>query len=525
MQQPLRLVRQEPYPDDEAVLPSGSVIDGRLQTADVDDIADYVVVGSGAAGATAAKVLAEAGWSVILLEEGPYVRTREFSVDVYPALKTIFRDMGANLATGKAPFPLIQGRCVGGSTTINSAIAWRAPEKVIARWTDDFGLAGAITDEKLAPHYDVLEKELSVRPVDDKKAGNHNKIFGEAALKLGFRASRIQRYDAGCEATASCITGCRSAKKLSMNVSYVPRTLHAGGKIYASVRVMKITQDHGRATGVEGVFKAAGGPKLYARARRGVIVAASAVQTPGVLARSGVKLAALGKHFQCHPGSSIGALFDRPIDMEFGATQGFNSTAFVDSNRFKLEALSLPPEMLAVRLPGVGKEFMRKMMDYRYALNWAVVVRAENEGRVRSVLGRELVQFTPSPSDVARMRRGFRTLSEMMFAAGAKEVWPTVHGLPVMKSADDLKLWDDATLDPRAYSMMASHLFGSCRMGPDSRDAVVGLDFQVHGLRGAYVVDSSIFPTNLGVNPQHTIMGVSHYAATQIAQYPLPARG
>ncbi len=513
------------YPDDVDELPAGSVVDGRLQTADLEDAADFVVIGSGAAGATAAKVLAEAGWSVILLEEGPYVRTREFSTDVFPALKTMFRDAGANMATGKAPFPLLQGRCVGGSTTINSAIAWRAPGAVVDRWSREFGLDEAITDEKLDAHYAALERELQVRPVDDRKAGNHNRLFGEAALKLGIRSSRIQRYDGGCEASASCITGCRTAKKMSMNVTYVPQTLHQGGKLYSSVRVRSITSEYGRATGVVGYFQAPGSPRLKAHARRGVVVAASAIQTPGVLRRSGVRLPALGKHFQAHPGSSIAACFDRPIAMEFGATQGFNSTHFVDSNRYKLEALSLPPEMLAVRVPGVGKPYMEKLLDYRHAINWAVVVRADAEGTVRSVLGRELVSFTPSYSDVARFRQGFRTLSEMMFAVGAKEVWPSVHGVPVLRSPDDLKFWDDASLDPRAYSMMASHLFGSARMGPDPKDAVVGLDFQVHGLRGAYVVDSSVFPTNLGVNPQHTIMAVAHLAASQIAEFPLPPKG
>ena len=56
--------------------------------------------------------------------------------------------------------------------------------------------------------------------------------------------------------------------------------------------------------------------------------------------------------------------------------------------------------------------------------------------------------------------------------------------MPTLYSPDDLKEWDNASLDPRAYSLMLSHLFGSARMGPDTRDSVVGLDFQVHGLRG-----------------------------------------
>src|SRR4051794_14282422 len=99
------------YPDDIEALPMGSVIDGSTVSRDLEDAADYVVIGSGAAGATAALHLAQAGFSVIIIEEGPWVRTREFGADVYPALKHMFREMGTNMALGRAMFPIMQGRC------------------------------------------------------------------------------------------------------------------------------------------------------------------------------------------------------------------------------------------------------------------------------------------------------------------------------------------------------------------------------------------------------------------------------
>jgi choline dehydrogenase-like flavoprotein len=164
------------------------------------------------------------------------------------------------------------------------------------------------------------------------------------------------------------------------------------------------------------------------------------------------------------------------------------------------------------------------LLKYKHVSNWALVVRSEAEGRVKSILGKNMVQFTPTPKDMGNLRRGFRVLSEMMFAAGAKEVWPNLHEIPILRSPDDLKHWDNMPLDARSCGMMLSHLFGSTRMGSDERSSVVGLDFQVHGVRGLYVLDSSIFPTNLGVNPQHTIMAVARLGATRVAERPLPAR-
>ncbi|MBK7862394.1 MAG: GMC family oxidoreductase [Archangiaceae bacterium] len=512
--------RAQLFPDDESLLPEGSVVDGRGLTTDVIDSADYVVVGTGASGATAALVLAQAGYSVVMLEEGRWVRTREFGPDVFPAMKQMYRDLGAQVTIGPAAYAVMQGRCVGGSTTINSAIALRPPEKVIERWGTAFGLGDELTVAQLEPHFDALEKSLRVTQIGDSIAGNHNTLMEAAAKKLGIKAQRISRYDGGCEASASCITGCPNGKKLGMNITYVPQTLKHGAKLYTSAKALRVLSSWGRATGVEALTES--GRFLTVHARRGVVVAASVIQTPGILKRSGVRLHALGRHFQAQPGTSFAARFDKPVSMDFGATQGFNSTHFVESDRFKVESLSLPPELLSVNLPGIGPELTNRLHDYRHLLNWALVLRAETEGRVVSMLGKEMIFFNPTVTDLARIRRGYRQLSELMFAAGAKEVWPNVRGMPTLRSADDLKHWDNAPLEPTAYSLMLSHLFGTARIGPDPRDAVVGLDFQVHGLRGAYVVDASVFPTNLGVNPQHTIMAVARLGATRIAERPLP---
>jgi choline dehydrogenase-like flavoprotein len=513
------------FPDDWQVLPEGSVIDGARATADVTDAADYVIIGSGASGATAALSLASAGFSVIVLEEGPWIRTRQFGADMFGAMKTMFREMGGSMTIGKAMFPIIQGRCVGGSTTINSAIAWRAPEKIIDGWGTDYGIGGAITNAELESHYVELERSLSVRPVDDAVLGVQNQLFAEAAMKMGIRSERIQRYDAGCEASASCITGCRTGKKLSMNITYVPQSLHKGARMYTSAKALKVESEYGRATAVRARLLAPGGPQLHVIAHRGVIVAASAVQTPGILKRSGVKSSAVGRHFQVHLVSSLTAGYHRVVNMDQGATQGWNSTHFAETEKFKTEVVSLPPELLAVRLPGVGPELMANLLDYRHALNWGVIIRAEAHGSIHSVLGRDLIAYSPTHTDMARIRRGLKVLSEMMFASGAKEIWPSVQGMPTMKGPDDLKYWDSTSLDPKDFGLMASHLFGTARMGPDPKTSAVGLDFQVHGLRGLYVLDSSLFPTTLGINPQHTIMAVARLASQRIAELPLPSRG
>src|SRR5271154_3567191 len=126
----------------------------------LEDEADFIVVGTGAGGATAARVLAAAGRSVVLLEEGPRLDPLKRSALFIDTLTEAFRDAGAVAALGPAPFPLLQGRLVGGSTAINSGIVWRLPEKLRRDWGETHGLRELLEPSALGRIFESIEKEL-----------------------------------------------------------------------------------------------------------------------------------------------------------------------------------------------------------------------------------------------------------------------------------------------------------------------------------------------------------------------------
>jgi choline dehydrogenase-like flavoprotein len=253
-------------------------------------------------------------------------------------------------------------------------------------------------------------------------------------------------------------------------------------------------------------------------ARLGVVVAASTVQTPNLLARSGLTARAIGRHFQAHPGLAVAGRMEEPVAMHFGATQGAESTHYRNDARFKLETISMPPELALARIPGVGQDLAARLASFDHVALWAAQVSAEAEGTVRPGFGgADRVRFTPTENDMRAARKACATIARLLFDAGAREVWPGVFGVPsVLTSPDDVRRIDEGPLDPRAYSFIASHLFGAARMGPDPRTSAVGLDFATHEAEALYVVDSSLFPTNLGVNPQHSIMAIARLAASRI---------
>ncbi|MCA9623981.1 MAG: hypothetical protein KC731_33390, partial [Myxococcales bacterium] len=135
---------------------------------------------------------------------------------------------------------------------------------------------------------------------------------------------------------------------------------------------------------------------------------------------------------------------------------------------------------------------------------------AESTGTVKNGLfDKPVVKYGLDREDMLRFREGMKLVARTHFSAGAKKIIPGIHGMPYELSADQLYLLDDAPLDPRAYIAILSHLFGGCMMGSDPKTAVTDEHGRVYGYEGLVVADASVIPSNLGVNPQHTIMALA----------------
>src|SRR5580658_9196614 len=157
------------------------------------EAADFVVVGSGAAGAVAALVLAEAGRDVVVLEEGPPVRDEDRGLGPTESFMRLFRDRGTQVAMGRSVIPILQGRCVGGTTVVNGAIVWRLPDDAYARSFGEAGAAGAIPHAELEQRMDRIERDLSVAPAPDRLLGGNGSLMKAGAGKLGWRGHAIRR--------------------------------------------------------------------------------------------------------------------------------------------------------------------------------------------------------------------------------------------------------------------------------------------------------------------------------------------
>lgn len=482
---------------------------------------DYVVVGSGAGGATAAVTLARGGAEVAIVEAGAWRAPEDYPSSTYGAMRDLFDEWSSQVTLGRAFWPVVQARTVGGTTVINSAICVRTPGDIFAQWEREHGVGGDAMAERIWAIQERIEDELCVEEVPPAARARHNELAMQGAERVGYESHWIRRYVKGCEGAGQCLQGCKKLRKQSTNLNYVPEVLELGGHVLSCAPVERVLLDGKRATGVQGTFRhpqsREQGARFVVRARKAVLVAASATHTAPLLMRSGVKSPALGEHFRAHPGTGVFGVYDEPVDMNTGATQGWASTAFREEPGLKLETLAIPFEMVASRLAGGGTQLIERMREYRHVCMWVHAVRAESEGTIKpGLFGRNSLRYTLNRKDMLRFRQGMILVAKTHVAAGCKKLIPGIFGMPYTIGPDEVHLLEDAPLDPRAYIAVLSHLFGGTVMGKDPSRSVCDGRGRVHGYEGLVVADASVIPTNLGVNPQHTIMALAWHFAEQL---------
>ncbi|MCB9741367.1 MAG: GMC family oxidoreductase [Alphaproteobacteria bacterium] len=457
------------------------MIDGSALPVELE--ADAVVVGSGAGGASCARWLAAAGRRVILVEEGPPARPAETALE---AFATLYRDGGATTTLGLEPMPLLQGRCVGGTTVVNGAIQVPLPRDVWEAWPASFRALAPW--EALQAAQERMDGELHVAPTPEALRGP-----GALLARAFPEAGPIHRNAPGCQGSGRCLLGCpnrgeagRPLGKASLDLTMIPRAVADGAQVVARCEVRRVRIRGGRVQGVEGRFE--GGARFVARAPL-VVVAAGAIHSPRLLARSGVR--GVGRGFMAHPGAAVAGLFPEPLGP--GGTQTMELLSERERG-YKLETVHLSGALQALKVPGVGARFAARLAQSERVATWAVACRAEARGRV---LPGPTVLYAPTRRDRAVLLAGLARAAEGMLRAGALEVWPGVHGAPeVITRVEEARALAELSPDRGRVPMLATHLFGGVPVGPR---------FQVGGVQGLVAADASILPSNLGVNPMRTI--------------------
>jgi choline dehydrogenase-like flavoprotein len=509
----------------------GKILRGPEVTADLALTPDFCVIGSGAGGSITAAVLAQAGASVVVLEEGGHHTRREFNMQESWAYPTLYQEH-ANRATEDLSIMILQGRSVGGGTTVNWTECFRTPETTLRRWASHHRVEG-LDPAALAPHFTAIEERLNIKEGTRDDVNRNNQKLWDGAAKLGWNPELIRRSVKGCARLGYCGMGCPLDAKQSALVTYVPDAIAAGAQLVANCRVSRLEAAGGRVLAVHGEILDEGrdrpaGPAVVVRPRRGVVLAAGALNTPALLLRSrvGLESGLVGQRTFLHPTVPMVALFEEPVEAFYGAPASVSCHHFADRGEqvgYFLETPPVHPMLAGITFPGYGDQHRRFLERLAHAqATIALIIDGHHDdpgGHIRvDGSGRTRISYPLHPGVREAAAHAIKSMARLLLAAGAQEV-VTMHEDPlVFKGGSDLSPLDRAPFTPLGHTLFSAHQMGGCPMGEDPKKAVVNSRGRHHQVKNLWITDGSVFPTSLGVNPQLTIYGCARLFAQEIAR-------
>jgi long-chain-alcohol oxidase len=523
-----------PNPIDEAVgypgplgppeSPPPKTIEPLAITGDTELECDVCVVGSGAGGGAAAGVLASAGLDVVVLEAGGYFSEEDFDGAELPGYARLYLG-GGGIATGDQSIGLLAGSCLGGGTLVNYTWCFRPPDHVRQDWVDRFGLtdwAGRDFDESL----DAVWERLSINS-EYSIPSNRDRVMRRGLEKLGWEWEAMQRNVLGCteEVCRLCHYGCQLGAKQSTMKTWLQDAYDNGARIVVNAPADKVIIEGGEARGVEA--RTLDGHKVTVRSRA-VAVAAGGINTPAVLARSALDNPAVGKNLMLHPVLIIWGIFDeevRPWEGVLGSTFSDQMLDMGEGYGVKYEHAANPPSLLAVFAPWRSAEHNAELMQsLNHTAGFGCLMRARDGGEVEiGSDGLPSPRWALSDFDRDNMRKAMDGAAQILEAAGAQRIYSSHAGWVSYEPGRDggrerfLDDADRAGWGPAQVTLGSFHIMGTARMGSSREDSVCGSDGQAWDCRNLYVVDGSVLPTGLGVNPMVTIEAAAHKIARGMA--------
>jgi choline dehydrogenase-like flavoprotein len=476
---------------------------------DIPRAVDAVVIGSGPGGAVTATRLAEAGKSVLVMEEGRDLQLESAPHFSREEILQKYRNAGINIAFGRSKIAYVEGCVVGGGSEINRGLYHRAPDSVLEVWRRKYKVAQLEYDD-LTPHFEACESTSRVEYLPGQ-APLISSLLAKGAESLGWSSMEVPRLYAYAKDHETGHFG----RKQSMSATFIPRFLQVGGRLSALTRAIRLTRTSGRWT-VSAVRQRDNGQSESVEVvAKSVFVACGAVQTPALLRRSGIKHC-VGNTLRFHPMlKAVGVFRDEvnlsgdlePVHQIKHFDPRFSMGCSVSKRPALALALASHPQVAAT----IGDEWRRMAIYY--------VQNTGGNGVVRNIPGFKdpFVRATQSEFDLVELAEGMRRLAEVLFAAGAETVYPSLPGYPALRSMADVRKLPE-TLSPARANCTALHLFSSCPMGEEESICAVNSFGKVQGTDSLYVADSSLLCTPTVVNPQGSVMAVAHRNVTHLLE-------
>ncbi|MDR2990605.1 MAG: choline dehydrogenase [Burkholderiaceae bacterium] len=526
------------------------------------DTFDFVVVGAGSGGCVVAGRLTEdAATSVALLEAGG---TCDNWIVTMPAGTALMVPRAINnWSLNTVPQPGLNGRIgyqprgkgLGGSSAINAMIYTRGHRWDYDQWAALGNTGWAYAD--VLPYFKRAENNADFDgyyhgtngplPVSKLRTDNPaHKIFLTAARQAQFCLcddfNGAQQEGLGLYQVTQ-----RNGQRWSAARAYVQphQASRANLQVQTHTHVTRLLLEGKRAVGVE--FRQ-NGQLRQIRARREVILAAGAFQSPQILMLSGIgdavalskhgiavvhHLPGVGRNLQDHPDFVFNYRSDAPYF--FGFTwggvgrqiraiieyrrkhRGMMTTNFAECGGFlkTQSALDIPDIQLHFGMAIVNDHGRKGLMDQGFSCHVGLL-RPRSRGRVylqnADPFAVPLINpnFLGEPDDLETLVAGYKLTRRLLETPALRALQKKDLVTAQIKTDEDIR----AILRARVDTIY--HPVGTCKMGTNDPLAVVDPTLKVHGLQGLRVADASIMPTLVGGNTNAPTIMIGEKAADLI---------
>ena len=524
---------------------------------------DYLVIGGGSAGCVlAARLAAESDGTVALIERGRSDVNRWIHIPAtfFKALQS--QDAEAIVSAPDAslnglPFPVPQGRVIGGGSSVNGMIYMRGQRKDYDDWVDMHGCKGwsyadvlptyrkQEANARLDNEFHGRDGRLKVADPSSPHPVSHRII--SAAISAGVRAS--DDFNGASQEGAGWyqVTAADGQRQSAAHCFLRPELGRGNLTVLTEHLVCRIRIENRRATAIEALD--ATGAAVVIRARREIILTAGSFQSPKLLMLSGVgprdellrhgidlvhDAQEVGRNYQDHVGAPVTRRLKHDIGIH-GADRGLKALkhgvdyfvfgkGLLTSNLLQAGACvdtsgSGRPDVQFNFAPFAPGAPGKPPLGFHAVQVHPMTMRPKSRGRLglQSTDPRAAPKFETEmlgrEEDLDTLRRGVRLAREIYEQPALKEIvgeeiWP---GPDVSSSRGSNRL-DDSI---RSHARTIFHPAGTCRMGPDG-SAVVDLELRVNGVSNLRVADCSIMPALVSGNTNAPAMMIADRAADAI---------
>ncbi len=493
---------------------------------DVTESCDVCIIGSGSSGGVMAMEMSKAGYSVVVLEEGGNYTGYSLTQREPEMMGELYQQRAAR-TTKDLSVAIMQGKCVGGGTVVNVADCVRIHDEVLRKWEVEFGITD-MTPEIMKPYFEKVEKILKVERIKESELNGSNLMVKKGAEKLGYSGETFDTNREGCVGCGYCLLGCTYDKKQAVSLNYIPMAMKDGAKVYVYTRAERVEEKGGKAHKVNGTFldpitkEEIGKIDVTAKV---ILVAANTINTDQLLLKSGLcnSSGLVGKNLILQPQTMVSGIFSEKLMSHRGITQSYVCNEFeeVDEERgltgFRLEGSFGMPGIVSSLMGGFGLETKELMTSYNYLSAMMILVPEEPSGEVKlNKYKRPEVHYEMKDDTKKRMMQGMKEGAKILFAAGAEKVALSYEVPALLDDESQLSIIDERGIEPCGQAIMAFHIQGTCRMGPDSKTSVVDNYMESHDVKNLFVVDASVCPSTSSSHNMVAVMAMAHRAADYI---------